>query len=198
VRFHLQTGEAKGIVAVMGPNGVAYGSGGSESYEDLCGSPCEVTLPAGVHTLALSKGNYSPPLDGSPVAIPAGNSRVEGTLVSHSTQRWVGFTLMMVGVLAGGALSGYGLFGHTEQSCDIYGICDTRPEVNWPETVIGLAVSTGSLVGGIVLMVRSDEARFRVLPSAPGPLVRATPGRSAEMHPGSAGSVPGLSLSLAW
>jgi hypothetical protein len=58
--FQRRTAASTFEAVAVGPGGIARGGGTAKSYQDLCGAPCEITLPAGSHTLAIAKGDGEP------------------------------------------------------------------------------------------------------------------------------------------
>ncbi len=171
--FHMVTTEASAVA--VGPAGVATAS--ARDYEDLCRAPCEVTLPAGTRRLALASGAGHSPVDGEPVALPAGSSTVRGVYISHATRRAVALVLGG-GTMAAGAIL---LLESTAQ---------TKVDVT------GAGVGVGLVFLSLLALpfMGGDEAEFQVIPRASASL---TP--SIWRAPGREGSaMPGMTLTLAW
>jgi hypothetical protein len=138
--LHKQTGS--GMAAARGV--VAYGV----SYTEVCAAPCEATIAAGSHTLALSKPG-GPPVPAMPVAIPAGESQVQATYTDRQSTRLTGLW-----VAAGSLLGGLGLglyFSDTDW-------------LMWT----GLGVALGGMTVGMVMMYTPDQVDFQVAPGGGG------------------------------
>jgi hypothetical protein len=145
--FHIRTGEA-----------VAKG------YARLCTAPCDVTLPAGKHRLALSAGGNFPIESASTVDI-TGPSTVHGTYNSKQDVRIAG------GVVAGLALAtGLGmLIGsfHTVQDCSLQsvtGSCSQTPNTDVGLALAGIGVIFGGGLVAVLLLGQQDTADIEVVP----------------------------------
>lgn len=148
--FHRQSGSATAV-------GYGYGGGmvaTAEAYDRLCTAPCDVTLPAGAETLALSRPNGKPVVADA-VAFPAGKSRVVGTLESRKGLRIAGIVVLAVGGAAGLATMVAGL---TSRSTNENGI-ETR---NTTLVLAGSGIVLGSTLAGTILLVQRDRATITV------------------------------------
>ena len=176
--------------------GEAIGSNGfwatahSESYDDLCGSPCKAPLSPGRHTLALSRGDGAP-VAGEPVTIPAGPSKIEGTYVSHLGRRIAALVIMAAGVGIGTAFLASGLSAR-KRVCESNGVCDDRSAPDYTQ----LGIGAGSFVAGLVtfaILNQKDSAEFRVIPG-----VAAALGARKPFEQQRTATAPGLTLSMTW
>lgn len=78
------------------------------AYEEVCTVPCEVTMPAGTHTFALSEPGGKP-AEADLVTIPPGPSTLMGTYADRSAIRWAGAIISLGGFIAGLALISSGM-----------------------------------------------------------------------------------------
>jgi hypothetical protein len=154
ITFHRQAGSA-----------VAFGAGVTATatgYERICTAPCEVSLPAGTETLALSKDQKSP-LAAEPVTLPPGDSKLTGSIESRSGLRAAGWVVLIGGTVAGLAI----VFTSrtTEQTCSQYGGCSDTPKLNTAQLLGGVALGGLSIgIGGVMARV-PDKAIIEVTPS---------------------------------
>lgn len=130
--FHRKTGSA--VVRTSNSGGIAVG------YDVMCTAPCEVGMPEGTHTLALSKGGA--PVEADPVTV-TGDATLRGTYESRLGIRIAGFVLAITGPL----VVTYGLIGDDE--------------VSIPLTVLG----AGMWIGGMVMVFQFDKATIEVVPN---------------------------------
>jgi opacity protein-like surface antigen len=156
--FSLRTGSATvaGSVGGRGYVGVAT------AYTDLCGAPCDVTLPAGTYRLALSKDGRGP-VEAEEAAVLREPSTVQGTYIDHRGLRTAGWVSLLGGIGIGTILMA-SAFAQKTTTCDGAGSCSTSPSVNQSQVGAGAAVSlVGGLVG-LILILQGDSASVRVLP----------------------------------
>jgi hypothetical protein len=144
-------------------SGSASGSAGRyraevTGYDELCTTPCQISLPAGTHTFAVAKPGGKP-LEADPVTLPSGKATMTVSVIDRTAAR-VG-----LGVLgAAGLISGFALVlsdsGGSAGSPDIVG-----------PLVLG-ALGTGVLVlafgisDGASVVVKAD-ARNSALNGSP-------------------------------
>jgi hypothetical protein len=137
--FHRQVASASG----------RYGTG-VQGYERLCTTPCDVTMPAGTETLALSTGN-EPAVPAEPVTFRGGASRVSGTLESNAQLRAGGIVVMLFGAAIGAGM----------EIGAVAGVANGN-ELSWPLLVGGLAVFAGGMGAGAAMMTTRDDAAVQV------------------------------------
>jgi hypothetical protein len=151
--------EASSAIA-FGRGGVAHATG----YERLCTSPCDISLPAGTETLALSKDGKSPVEAGS-VSFPAGDSQILGSYQSNTGIRVAGVVIIVASAVAGGAL----IFTSSKDgSCDSYGYCSKTLDTT--QLALGTVVLAGGSLLGIGLVMVSDSGSVQVAPRGQTPL----------------------------
>jgi hypothetical protein len=184
VHFSRVTGHSDAVA--VGRGGLAFAR--AEDYADLCGAPCEVTLPAGRHTLSIAQGG-TVGID-TVVDIPPGKSTVEGVYVSHAKARHAAFIVGGLAMAAGTAVALLAA-AQTSQECDADGNCDNRPDPNVPLLVGGSVLFFGGFIYMLAGGFRGDEAHVRVIP-----------GLSASLPPMHAkeGAAPpaGVSVAIDW
>lgn len=159
--FHRQSGSATAIT---------YGKYGgfteAESYERLCTAPCDITLPAGTETLAVSRSGRTPVVAG-PVTFPAGNSRLNGTLQSRLGLRIAGYVIAGVSGAAGLTLM---LVGGTRGATDINN--NEGPDMTL--VLAGGGLMLGGVLVGTILAVQRDRASIQVGQNYAPPLPHVT------------------------
>ena len=141
---------------------VAYGHGGvahATGYARLCTSPCNVSLPAGTESFALSLEGKSP-VSADAVSFPAGESRVVAEYTDNGGIRVAGVIVVVAAVVTGGVLIGTSFKGN---GCD-GGYCDEPLDTT--QFLIGSAVMVGGGLLGFVLTQFSDTATVQVSPNA--------------------------------
>jgi opacity protein-like surface antigen len=155
--FSLRTGSATvaGSVGGRGYVGVAT------AYTDLCVAPCDVTLPAGTHRLALSKDGRGP-VEAEEPAVLREPSTVQGTYIDHRGLRTAGWVSLLGGIGIGGVLMATSF--RTTTTCDGTGSCSSGPSINQSQLGAGTAVGVVGAVVGLILILQGDAARVRVLP----------------------------------
>jgi hypothetical protein len=133
------------------------------------------------------------PIDGAPIRLPAGPSKVIGTYESYASTRKLGLGIMVGGFVAGLAFVLHGALAYTHQECD-GGSCQDVHDLDKTEFGIGAALMLGGLVIGTPFLAAGDEVHLRVIPGvAPVSPSLASPERS------SGTTAPrGLTLSAAW
>jgi hypothetical protein len=154
ITFHRQTGSAFAV----GAGGSAYATG----YERICTTPCDVSLPAGTETLALSRGE-KPPISAEPVTLPAGQSEMRGTLESRAGIRAAGWVVAIGGAVVGSVL----MFTATkkEQNCD-FGVCNDTTTLDAGKLVGGAVIMGAGLGIGIAMVAVRDKAVVEVNPQS--------------------------------
>ncbi len=152
--FHRQSGSA---------TAVTYGKYGgvteAAAYDRLCTAPCDITVPAGTETLALSQPDGSPTA-AEPVTFPAGKSRLVGTLESRTGTRVGGIVLAVASLGAGLAMI-------------LPSVSSDSEKLNVPLIIGGSAVAIGGFSIGLYLGRTPDKATVTVAGATP-PLPRVT------------------------
>lgn len=168
-RLHIVSNEEGITFHRQASSAVAVGAGGSAfatGYERICTAPCDVSLPAGTETLALSREGKRP-IAAEPVTLPPGKSELRGSFESRSGVRTAGWVLMFGGGIAGAVL----MFTATssEKDCSIGAdYCLDKTTLNVSQ-LIGGGVLMGVGIGAGVLMVRvPDKAMVEVAGSGAG------------------------------
>jgi hypothetical protein len=169
--FHRQVGSA----VAVGPGGAAFARG----FERICTAPCDVSLPAGTETLAISRLNGSPVIAES-VTIPAGNSEVRGRFQSRAGLNIAGW------VIAGASLVGGGLlllnsFG-TKQSCSMYSGCVDDPTLNGPMMLSGVVILCAGVPIGIGMGLVGPKPIVEVNPSSGAAANNRSVARGLTLH----------------
>jgi hypothetical protein len=160
VTFHRQVSSA----VAVGGGGSAYANG----FERICTAPCEVSLPAGTETIALSRDG-DPPIAGDPVQLPAGEAQLRGSFNTHEGVRMAGWLTLIGGVLGGAALA---LTSSSKgQDCS-NGTCVESTNLNVAQLAVGIATFGAGMGVGLTLVRVSDAATVEVESAS------AAPGRS--------------------
>jgi hypothetical protein len=146
ITFHRQSATAV--------SGAIYATG----YERLCTAPCQVTLPAGTETIALSRDG-DPPIAADPVTLPAGDAQLHGRLESRGGIRAAGWLTLIGGAVAGGVV----MFTSSSkgQECS-FGTCSETTEINMGQLIAGAALMGVGLGVGLVLVRVPDSAVVQV------------------------------------
>ena len=144
------------------------GAATAQGYDVICTAPCAVTMPAGSYQLALSRGDGSPSEANDPVAIPPGDSVVEGELQDRSATRALGWVVLVSGVILGSAVP-FVVFAEEDcakgTSTFETDSCPTKPSTaGW---VAGGAVVGAGIIGGVLMIRTRDDVTISVRPSAP-------------------------------
>jgi hypothetical protein len=170
--------------------GVGYAWGGtlvygasSRHYSILCTAPCDTTLSAGSHRLALAvRGGKAVEAD-DPIEIH-GPTTLLGTYESRLGVRIAGVVVVAAGAIVGTVLM---LESLHKSTCDGSGVCTTSgvdTNMLWG----GVAVfGLGSLVG-LIMVLMKDTATIEVVPSSNAQSIRM-PGLARE-----GGAVPATPL----
>jgi hypothetical protein len=156
----------------------ADGFVGVKGYDELCTSPCEVSMAAGTTTLAVSKPGGQV-VGAAPVTIPSGHSEVHAVWVDNEGTRSTGRVLMGVGIAGAVAVLGVAVAS---------GSNDTGMLVGLVTGTVGTSVVFGIGVG---LASTSDSAKFEVRSAA-------APERELKLATLEGRRLPGLTLSGAF
>jgi hypothetical protein len=148
----------------------AFATGGGVSafatgYERMCTAPCDVSLPAGTETLALSRGD-KPPISAEPVTLPPGNSEVRASFESRSGLRVAGWLLLLGSSIGGLAL----VFtsASTKQDCSTGpSYCHETSDLNAGQMIAGVALASVGAGVGVALAVLPDKPVIEVASSGP-------------------------------
>jgi hypothetical protein len=132
----------------------------AQGYERLCAAPCEISMPAGVESLALGV-EKSKPVEADPIDIPAGNHRIVGRYSDRTPVRVIGWVSLVAAPLVGGLIMMQTREREncTESSFSGEPICVT--EVEFPYMMTGLAVAGIGLLGGLLIFV-PDSAQVEL------------------------------------
>ncbi len=157
-----------------------YGAGVATNYERLCTAPCEVTLPAGTETLALSRPGGLPREAGF-VTIPAGRFRVTGAFESRAATRAAGWVIAAGSVVLGAAAF-YASVGEKKVCSPDYGRgqdCRDELDVDLPLALVGALGGSLGMGIGLSMAVRADQPVVKAQPAArasllQGPVAGAT------------------------
>jgi hypothetical protein len=172
--FHRQSSSA--VAEGMGRRAVAHG------YDRLCTAPCDITIPSGTETLALSEDDSDVPIAAEPIYFSSGDSVITGKLDSNATVRAAGWITMIGGGIAGLALILTSM--KEEETCDSLG-CRETPKLDTTQMLVGASLAAiGPGVGFFLIRVRDsatietgsgvEDAALRRLPRANGVALRGS------------------------
>jgi hypothetical protein len=171
--FHRQT-------AIATVDNAVDGFAGVKGYDELCTSPCEVSMAAGTTTLAVSKPGGQV-VGAAPVTIPAGHSEVHAVWLDKESTRNTGRVLIGVGVAGAVAVLGVAIASGSNDTGMLVGL------------VTG-TVATSVVFGvGIGMVSTPDSATFEVRSAA-----SAGPDRPRKLATVEGDRAPGLTLSGAF
>lgn len=161
-------------------SGSGYANGQSVTiitnvYESMCSAPCDVSMPRGKYTLALSKDGQ--PIEADPVDIQ-GDGTLEGTYTSRTGVRIAGIFVVVGGVAGGLALAFSGETG--ELGTEFY---------------LGNTIMLAGVIAGTLMIMTPDKAEIRFIPGAPVSLTHPSDLR-ADSGSRPRGFDPGLSLAM--
>jgi hypothetical protein len=137
-----------GSAIAAGPGGVAVAVG----YDEICTTPCQATMPAGTHTLALSKDGGTA-IEAEAVTLPPGNSSVEGKYESRSGIRVAGWAIFGVGLVGGTAIALSG-----SSSCS----AEDEYDCGYTNIYIGGGIALAGTLVGLVMAYTPDKAEIVV------------------------------------
>jgi hypothetical protein len=164
--------EPSGIVFYRQGGSAVAGNVTAQGYERLCAAPCEISLPAGVESLALSV-DRSKPVEAAPLDIPAGRHRVVGRYADRTAIRVVGWVSLIAAPIVGTAIFVQKrerercIEGFTEPIC--------TKEVSYPYLGTALTVMGVGLLGGLLIFV-PDSAEVELSSKGRAPIARRSPG----------------------
>lgn len=158
----------RGALAVSGLDD-SSGVGRATGYDEVCTAPCEASVVAGTHTLAVSKTGDRV-VEAQPLTIPQGNSRVHAKLIQRSGARKAGYVLMVGGAIAGVVMSAVALSGESCTTDDITlrESCSTDPNLGL--LGFGMGITLASVLGGMALTRTRDRVELTI---TPGPVATA-------------------------
>lgn len=162
VTFHRRTSSSFAVASGPGGTATAVGAG----YDDICTAPCEISIPAGTYTLALSEPGGRAVETEEPVVIPPGVSEVQGLYTSRSGLRTAGWLIAIGSVIGGTAIA---LAGIGAEDCDDYEGCTT---ISWPMFGGGMGLMVGGTIVGMVMGLTPDKAEIEVTPQSSLPVAR--------------------------
>lgn len=128
----------------------------AQGYDRLCTTPCDITIPAGTESLALSVPGKEP-VDAEPVTFPAGQSRVVGALESRQGTRVAGYLVGTVGIVGGLALTLVGALKGTGDAGRGSGTGASTPLI-----IAGCGLMLGGGIVGGILVRQRDRATVTV------------------------------------
>jgi hypothetical protein len=162
--LHIRTHDATVTGVGWGGRGAFAYNAVAHSYEHVCAAPCDATLPAGTHRLALSyKGKA--PVEPEDAVTLRGPSKVQGTYVDRSGTRVAGWVVVVGSIVAGSALL-YASF-KTTQDCSLQSItgnCESKLDIDGGLVGASTAVYVLGTIVGVVLAVQHDGATIEVTP----------------------------------
>lgn len=137
-------------------------------WDVMCTAPCEVSMPEGTYSLAISEGDEAPG-EAAPVTIPPGVSMVYGEYENNSGLR----TAVAVG---GWVLAGAGVFvaiksvnNKEEEEC-VGDYCQTHEAFDSSLFIVGAAMMlVGAGVATFGPPAIKDKGKIRVVPGSPAP-----------------------------
>lgn len=165
-RLHVVSTEPGITVHRQASSAIAVGRGGAAfatGYERICTAPCDVSLPAGTETLALSRDD-KPPISAEPVTLPPGKSELRASFESRSGMRAAGWLLMLGGGIGGAVL----MFTSSskEPDCSVgSSYCYDKTTINTGQLIAGAALAGVGIGVGIALARQPDKAVVEVASS---------------------------------
>ncbi len=164
VDFHIRTDEATVSGMVWTTRGFGTYAGVAHGYDHICTAPCDATLPAGTHRLALSQGDRSP-VEPDQATTITGPATVRGTYVDRRGTRIGGWVLFgaslatMTGLMVAS-------FQTTQNSTDqsFTGSCYPTTSINGGLLGAGVAVGIGGSLLSLVFILQHDTATIDVVP----------------------------------
>lgn len=161
----------------------------ASGYDELCAAPCDVSIPAGSYTLALSRGTGGPRQADDPVVVPRGDSVLHGHWHERSGTRTLGWVVMGAGIATGTYLMVTS--SHDVEKCS-FGTCRTESEFDTTKSLLGAAVGTIGVTVGFMLALTPDSASFTVSPGTTAALPKGT---SAKLDRDTLTGLQGLTVS---
>jgi hypothetical protein len=152
ITFHRQSGSAMAV----GSRGSAVVTG----YDRICTAPCDVSLPAGTETLALSRGDKAP-IEAEASTLPPGPSEVRGTIESRAGIRVAGWVIAIGSAVAGAALMLTA--SDKENQCDA-GYCRDVDKLDNGKMLGGVVVLAVGAGVGVAMGLVNDKAVIDVKP----------------------------------
>lgn len=164
----------------------APATGRGKRFEQLCKTPCEVSLAPGDYELALSDVDSTDPVAARQRVQIEGTTNLEATYESREALRTAGVVVLLLGTVGGGVIA-----FTADKKCEGMSSCPRDPT----QVAIGVLVAAGSLAAGIVMATRSDIVEIDIVPSAAA-LVPARGALAGARDPlASPLALPGLSVS---
>jgi hypothetical protein len=190
--LHIRTGDATVTGLGFGVRGGVYTYGAvAHDYQHICAAPCDATLPAGTHRLALSKNGKAPVEPDEAVTI-RGPSNVHGTYVDRSGTRIAGWLVLGGSLVASLVMLAASI--HSDQDCTSTGSCVPTHSIDMGLAVGSLATMTVGAIVAVILGLQHDGAIIEVTPIDTSLRLPSLERREAAwLAPSSAGSA-GLGL----
>jgi hypothetical protein len=161
-------------------NNARDGFEGVKAYDELCTSPCEVSMAAGTTTLAVSEPGGQV-VGAAPVTIPPGHSEVHAAWIDKGSTRSAGRALIGVGIAGAVAVLGVAVASGSNDTGMLVGL------------VTGTVVTSVVFGVGFGMASTPDSATFEVRSAA-----TAAPDRERKLAILERGRAPGLTLSGAF
>ena len=164
-------------------------------YARLCTAPCEVELPEGEYSFALSSGGAPPTRVKTPVRVQ-GMMELSATHESKKTTRQNGWVVFGLGVGLGSVLVTVGVFSEPTSHCTFgpYGGGCTRDDSKRTTLiVIGAALEAIGLAAGLPTALARDDVKIDVVMGAPVPTPRGSTSRQTNEPSGLRGWSDALS-----
>jgi hypothetical protein len=153
VTFHLLSGSSVGLAVGLERALLLH----SHHYSAICTAPCEAMVPQGTHRMGLSRGSGLVVEAPKPVEV-VGPAWVMGRYRSRAGIRVGGWVLFLGGTLAGAAMIPIGTISAVS---DGFG-----PSRRGGRALLGVGAGLmiGSLIAGLLMVTRDDEATVEVVP----------------------------------
>jgi hypothetical protein len=169
--------------AMVGPAGVGGTGRTVKEFEHVCGAPCDASLTAGKHRLALAYRDRDPVQTGEVTL--EGPVTLKGSYDDKRGLRTAGWIVFGVGIGAGASLVAGSLAGSSENCSKqwLTGFC-TGSSPHAALLGAGLATIAVGTVVGLVMVMLHDHAHIEVLPLATQGARSPMPRREADTRAG--------------
>jgi hypothetical protein len=138
------------------------GAGGE--MQELCNAPCDKELVPGNYRFALAAPDSQSPLPALPTARLTEPATIRGKFRSRAGLRAAGGLTLFVGSIVGILLWATAT---TEEELCVNGTCTTVEVTNPEKLWAGRLITGGSIITGLVLITRGDDATVELVPGAP-------------------------------
>jgi hypothetical protein len=154
--------------------GIAWGqapsvySGTVRMYEHICAAPCDATLPAGQHRLALAYRGGDP-VEADGAVTLSGPATVTGTYLDRRGVRTAGWVVLGATLGAGALTLIASATVTTKESCPPeVSPCSAQSAPNVAVLTAGIAVMAVGTLVGMILVSQGDGAVVEVTPATQG------------------------------